>query len=120
MTAANEGRSWPLTILALAVGLGCAGFCAYTIHRTAQMPLGDGTGMQWVVLGPLALLFFGVAAPALIVGINGLRAAFASPESVRRGQARAFGALKTFLMILAALVFGVMPLIGMLITLLVD
>jgi hypothetical protein len=55
----------------IATGLVGSAFCGRVIYNTAQTPLGDGSGMQWVVLGPLAMLFFGLILPALMLGIRG-------------------------------------------------
>lgn len=100
-------------LLAIALGLGITPFCALVIHRTAQLPPGDGTGTQWIVLTPLAMLFFLVAVPALIVGATGLRAR-TSAEAVRRSQRRAFKALFRFLVLALTALFLAPVLAGLL------
>ena len=65
-------------LLGLSMGAFCLGaavtlFGAVEIYQTAQLPAGDGTGMQWIILTPLALLFLLVGLPALITGVRGLR-----------------------------------------------
>jgi hypothetical protein len=57
-----------------ALGLGAAvtAFCAAKIYETSQQPAGDGSGMQWVILTPLTLLFALVALPAFITGARAL------------------------------------------------
>jgi hypothetical protein len=105
-------------LIALLAGLAGTLLCALVIYRTAQQPVGDGTGMQWVILGPLGLLFFGLALPALIYGVNGLRGARPLPsadELERREQRvrRLVVALVVFLVV----VFGITP---MMIALLVE
>ncbi len=71
-----------LHIGALAVALVGTAFCGYVIYRTAQVPVGDGSGMQWVVLTPLTLLFVGLVVPAFLFGMRGLRRPAASISDV--------------------------------------
>jgi hypothetical protein len=47
--------------------------CIVQIYQTAQLPEGDGTGMQWVILTPLAMLFLFLVVPSLMTGLRGLR-----------------------------------------------
>ncbi len=75
------GRSRAFTFAALAVAAAGTLVCVVAIYRTAQLPPGDGTGMQWVILGPLAFLFFLVVVPAFVIGVNGLRAQLAAGEA---------------------------------------
>jgi len=132
----GETRSKELTFLALGVGVLGTLLCASVLYRTAQLPEGDGTGMQWVVLGPIAILFFGVVVPALIIGVSGLRARRAlgsttatghrqglarSPvEDIQQQEARAFGVLLKVIVALLVLVFGVLPLVTGLILAIVE
>jgi len=109
------------------------------IYRTAQVPEGDGTGMQWVVLGPLGLLFFCLVLPAFIIGVYGLRMERALlrrethkagepqpiparplPQDIQQRETRAFGVLAKVLIALAVLIFGVLPLLVQLILLFVE
>ena len=57
------------------MGVSIAGtlFCIVQIYRTAQLPEGDGTGMQWIILTPLAMLFLFIVVPAFLTGLRGLR-----------------------------------------------
>ncbi len=71
-----------LSVGALAVALVGTALCGYVIYRTAQMPVGDGSGMQWVVLTPLTLLFVGLVVPAFLFGMRGLRRPAASVSDV--------------------------------------
>ena len=61
----------------LAIGLGGAAFCVKVINDTAQLPAGDGSGMQWIVLTPLTLFFLAIVCPALRFGYRGIRRSFA-------------------------------------------
>ena len=128
-----------LTLPALAVAILGTALCVYVIYRTAQVPDGDGTGMQWVVLGPLGLLFFGLVLPAFILGVYGLRMERALlrrethkagepqpiptlplPQDIQQRETRAFGVLAKVLIALAVLIFGVLPLLVQLILLFVE
>ena len=82
MKAQQRSQSVLLYIGALAVALVGTASCGYVIYRTAQVPVGDGSGMQWVVLTPLTLLFVGLVVPAFLFGMRGLRGPAASvPEA---------------------------------------
>ena len=74
---------------ALLVALAGTLFWLYTFYAIAQMPLGDGSGFQWVTVLPLSMVFLLFTFPALtlardghrlglalVLGLNGL-AAFA-------------------------------------------
>lgn len=67
------------TLAFIVAGIGGT-FCAVQIYRTAQMPLGDGSGMQWIILTPLTLLFVGVVLPALGFGRRSLRRLRSLPD----------------------------------------
>jgi hypothetical protein len=83
----RQTRSKELTFLALAVGVLGTLLCASVVYRTAQVPDGDGTGMQWVVLGPIAFVLFGIVIPAFIIGVTGLRShRAAAPPAVLEPQ----------------------------------
>jgi hypothetical protein len=73
MRAQQRNPGVLLSIGALAVAFVGTAFCGYVIYRTAQVPVGDGSGMQWVVLTPLTLLFVGLVVPAFLFGMRGLR-----------------------------------------------
>jgi len=57
-------------LLLRAVVLAVAGagtlFWLYTFYGIAQVPLGDGSGMQWVAVMPLGLIFAVFTLPALV------------------------------------------------------
>jgi hypothetical protein len=97
MASQQRTRSVPLCIGALAVALVGTAFCGYVIYKTAQVPVGDGSGMQWVVLTPLTLLFVGLVVPAFLFGMRGLRRPAASvPEALARATDRSpSGVFKT-------------------------
>lgn len=113
MTAARKPRSRAATALALLVGTGGAAFCIGAVHRTAQAPVGDGSGMQWVILAPLGLLLLGLVIPALIYGIGGIREALAAtpPATVRQQEGRAFRFLGIFAAFLLLIAFVVLPIL---------
>ena len=62
-----------MILAALGLAVAGIGYCIVQIYRTAQLPVGDGTGMQWVILTPLAMLFLFVVVPALVTAMRGLR-----------------------------------------------
>ena len=72
---ADMTRHKLLAIALGALGLGAAvtAFCAVKVYETAQVPSGDGTGMQWIILTPLTLLFLFVAVSAFITGARALK-----------------------------------------------
>lgn len=123
----RQTRSKELTVLALAVGILGALLCGSVVYRTAQLADGDGTGMQWVVLGPMGFVLFGIVVPALIIGITGLRihraaaaSAIAEPQQapvharvdeMQKQEGRALRILLKFILIVVVLIFGVLPLI---------
>ena len=41
-------------------------FWLYTFYGIAQVPSGDGSGMQWIAIMPLGLIFVVLTLPALI------------------------------------------------------
>jgi hypothetical protein len=72
---------------ALAVAVAGTLFWLYTFYAIAQMPMGDGSGFQWVAVMPLGTVFLLFTFPALtlvrdgrrlwlalILGLNGLGA----------------------------------------------
>lgn len=106
------GGGWrAASLLAVAAGLAVTLFCAAVIYRTAQLPAGDGTGMQWIVLTPLALLFLLVGLPALIIGLSGLGR---DPTAAQRGRRRAFRLLFGLLAVVLVVLFVVPLAVGLL------
>jgi hypothetical protein len=88
MRSMSRGRLLVLTVSALAVAGLVALVCIIQIYRTAQYPNGDGSGMQWIILTPVALLFFFIGVPALTTAMRGARALGrieAAPESTTAG-----------------------------------
>src|SRR3712207_215191 len=73
MALTARGQLVALTLAGFGVALAGSAFCIVQIYKTAQLPLGDGTGMQWVILTPLTMLFLLVVVPALLTGMRGLR-----------------------------------------------
>ena len=69
----NRGQLLALTLGALAVAAAGTLVCIVQIYRTAQLPEGDRTGMQWIILTPLSLLFLFIVVPAFVTGLRGLR-----------------------------------------------
>lgn len=74
MRSMSRGQLLVLTVSALAVTGLVALVCITQIYRTAQIPDGDGSGMQWIIVTPLALLFFFIGVPALATAMRGARA----------------------------------------------
>ena len=72
-----------LTLAALGVAVAGTAFCIVQIYKTAQLPQGDGTGMQWVILTPLTMLFLFIVVPAFVRGMRGLRLIKLAPEPRR-------------------------------------
>jgi len=62
-------------LLLRAVVLAVAGagtlFWLYTFYGIAQVPMGDGSGMQWVAVMPLGLVFVVFTLPALVCAWKG-------------------------------------------------
>jgi hypothetical protein len=56
-----------------AVALSVAGagmlFWLYTFYGIAQVPVGDGSGFQWIAVIPLGLIFLVLTLPALILAL---------------------------------------------------
>jgi hypothetical protein len=73
MMTMNRGQLVALTLGAWAIAAAGTVFCIVQIYRTAQLPEGDGTGMQWIILTPLALLLLFIVVPAAITGLRGVR-----------------------------------------------
>ena len=73
MAAMSRGELLTLTLVALGVAVAGVVFCIVQIYRTALLPEGDGSGMQWVILTPLSMLFLFIVVPAFVTGLRGLR-----------------------------------------------
>ena len=92
MRSMSRGQLLVLTVSALALAVLVTLICIIQIYRTAQIPDGDGSGMQWIILTPLAVLFFFIGVPALMTATRGARALSrreALPESTTAGVADA-------------------------------
>ena len=57
-----------LRVLALTLCAAGTLFWLYTFYGIYQMPVGDGTGMQWVAVMPLTLVFLFTVLPAFELG----------------------------------------------------
>ena len=83
MISMSRGTLAALTLAAFAVAIAGTAFCIVEIYKTAQLPAGDGTGMQWVILTPLSMLFLFIVVPAFVTGMRGLRLIKLAPEPRR-------------------------------------
>jgi hypothetical protein len=114
MMTMNRGQLSALTLGAWGVAAAGTLLCIIQIYRTAQLPEGDGTGMQWIILTPLTLLFLFIVVPAFVTGLRGLRLLGTSgpigPARTlpSRGWLIALGLLALYFL----LPFGVGPLLG--------
>jgi hypothetical protein len=61
----------PLRLAALAVAAAGTLFWLYTFYGIAQVPVGDGTGFQWIGVIPLGAIFFALTLPALLLALSG-------------------------------------------------
>jgi hypothetical protein len=50
---------------AVLVSLDGTAFWLYTFYAIAQVPIGDGTGFQWLAVRPLGAIFLGPTLPSL-------------------------------------------------------
>jgi len=64
-------KSVPLRAVALSVAFAGTLFWLYTFYGIAQVPVGDGSGFQWVAVMPLGLIFVVFTQPALVCGWKG-------------------------------------------------
>ncbi len=69
--ADEAARLRPLRAAVLAIAAAGTLFWFYTFYYIAQLPMGDGTGMQWVAEAPLTVIFFLFTFPALIIAPKG-------------------------------------------------
>jgi hypothetical protein len=82
MTSTSRSQLVALTLAGFGVAVAGTAFCIVQTYRTAQLPEGDGTGMQWVILTPLTMLFLFIVVPAFATGIRGLRLIKRVPKPV--------------------------------------
>jgi hypothetical protein len=68
----ENAMHWSLTRIA-ALAVACAGtlFWLYTFYAIAQLPVGDGSGFQWVAVMPLGAVYFALTFPALMFAAKG-------------------------------------------------
>lgn len=64
-------RRRQLRMTALAVAGAGTLFWLYTFYYIAQLPAGDGSGMQWMAEGPLTFIFVLFILPALVFARGG-------------------------------------------------
>ena len=72
MTEVAKSRlSRPHRLRAVALTVTSAGtlFWLYTFYGIAQVPIGDGSGFQWIAVIPLGLIFLVFTLPALILAL---------------------------------------------------
>jgi hypothetical protein len=69
----TEAARSSLALRAAALSVAGAGtlFWLYTFYAIAQVPAGDGSGMQWVAVMPLGLVFVVFTLPALVCAWKG-------------------------------------------------
>ena len=72
MTGGATG-SPKLRAAALAVSGAGTLFWLYTFYAIAQVPAGDGSGFQWLAVGPLGAIFFVLTLPSLLLALKGRR-----------------------------------------------
>jgi xanthine/uracil permease len=60
----------PLRAVAILVAGAGTLFWLYTFYAIAQVPVGDGSGFQWVAVMPLGLIFVVLAMPALVLALK--------------------------------------------------
>lgn len=70
MTEAAGSRPWLRAGALAAAGAGTL-FWLYTFHAIAQVPVGDGTGFQWLAVMPLGMVFLVFTLPSLILALSG-------------------------------------------------
>ena len=110
----RRGQVVTFSLAALGAAAAATLFCIVQIYRTAQVPEGDGSGMQWVILTPLAMLFLFIAVPGFAAGARGLRVLRTSdstelaPALPSRGWLIALGLFALYFL----LPFIVAPLLG--------
>jgi hypothetical protein len=60
-----------LRSVALATSIAGTLFWLYTFYAIAQVPIGDGTGFQWVAVMPLGMIFLALTLPAFVLALKG-------------------------------------------------
>ncbi len=83
MASTGRGQLVALALAGFGVALAGTAFCIVQIYKTAQLPEGDGTGMQWVILTPLTMMFLFIVVPAFLTGVRGLRVMKLAPQARR-------------------------------------
>ena len=68
-----EGITGRLPLRTISLVLADAGtlFWLYTFYGIAQVPVGDGTGFQWIAVIPLGFVFLALTLPALVFALAG-------------------------------------------------
>jgi hypothetical protein len=66
-----------LRTFALLVSVGGTLFWLYSFYAIAQLPVGDGTGFQWIAVMPLGMIFLALTLPSLMLALNGRSLRFA-------------------------------------------
>jgi hypothetical protein len=69
----SERAAGYLSLRSVALAIAFAGtlFWLYTFYGIAQVPVGDGTGFQWIGVIPLAAIFLALTLPALLLSLIG-------------------------------------------------
>jgi hypothetical protein len=75
---AARSRPWLRAGALAAAGAGTL-FWLYTFHAIAQVPVGDGTGFQWLAVMPLGMVFLVFTLPSLILALSGRMLEIALP-----------------------------------------
>jgi len=70
MTETGSKNSLLRTVAFVVAGVGTL-FWLYTFYGIAQVPVGDGSGFQWVAVMPLGLIFVVFTLPALVMAWKG-------------------------------------------------
>jgi hypothetical protein len=73
MQAESPASRFPLRAVSLVVAVAGTLFWLYTFYGIAQVPVGDGTGFQWIAVMPLGAIFFALTLPALLLSLGGRR-----------------------------------------------
>ena len=71
MQAESPASLFPLRAVSLVVAVAGTLFWLYTFYGIAQVPVGDGTGFQWIAVMPLGAIFFALTFPALLLALKG-------------------------------------------------
>ena len=71
MQAESPASRFPLRLASLVIAVAGTLFWLYTFYGIAQVPVGDGTGFQWIGVIPLGAIFFALTLPALLLSLTG-------------------------------------------------